>query len=208
MNELPILMNAPMVRATRRGLKTQTRRIVVARRVDDIHTWEFHRIQDGYRDGIPRAVFVDSEGEPVGIRSPLGGVGDHLWVRETFSRTGMIKPGDPASYAADWPDAATKWTPSIHMPRALSRIDLEVTDLRVERLSDITEADARAEGLGEVDGMLDDGKIALMAKAMRCCIEDERPSFAALWETIYGAGSWALNPWVWVCGFRVVRGGL
>ncbi len=198
MSELPILMNGPMVRATRRGLKTKTRRIVTARHVDDIHTWEFHRIQDGYADGIPRAVFVDSEGEPVGIRSPFGGVGDRPWVRETHSRTGMIKPGDPASYAADWPDAATKWTPSIHMPRALSRIDLEVTDLRVERLHDITEEDAIAEGVDAVS----------LADVPRQAAFSRRQDFSRLWETIYGAGSWAIDPWVWVCGFRVVRGGL
>lgn len=206
MNELPILMNAPMVRATRRGIKTQTRRIVKGDPTI-IHEGRPYRPQVYAREPyIVGGSFGRTPHTP--IRSPLGVVGDRLWVRETFSRTDMIKPGDPASYAADWPDAATKWTPSIHMPRALSRIDLEVTDLRVERLNDITEEDAWAEGLEETDGMLDDGKVALMASAMRCCIEDARASFAVLWETIYGAGSWALNPWVWVCGFRVVRGGL
>jgi hypothetical protein len=88
------------------------------------------------------------------------------------------------------------------MPRWASRITLEVTGVRVERLNDISEADAIAEGVNDCGGMLDEAEICRFASSMKCGPEDARPWYAALWESINGSGSWSLNPWVWVIDFR------
>lgn len=104
-------------------------------------------------------------------------------------------------------DRGFDWTPSIHMPRWASRLFLEVTGVRVERLQAITEADAWAEGVAECANALDDAAICARAKAMGACIDDARPSFAALWDSLYGAKpgqSWDDSPWVWVVEFRRV----
>ncbi|EAQ2729811.1 hypothetical protein ACFFVY_003455, partial [Salmonella enterica] len=85
-----------------------------------------------------------------------------------------------------------KWTPSIHMPRWASRITLEITDVRVERLNDIRECDAKAEG-GQTECTLIGDKYY--------------PGFRSLWKSIYGEESWAANPWVWVIEFKRVEGG-
>jgi hypothetical protein len=177
--ERPILFSGPMVRAILDGQKTQTRRIVKPQ--------------------------PSIEGqEPHLVRCPYGVPGDRLWVRETWGEGGMTKPGDPASYAADWPDAGAirKWRPSIHMPRWASRIDLEVTAVRVERLQAITEEDARAEGAahriargGDLSGALE-GETPIQHVA----------HFRDLWDSINGERTpWASNPWVWVVSFKRVR---
>ena len=106
--------------------------------------------------------------------------------------------------------SSQKWTPSIHMPRWASRITLEITDVRVERLNSITEADAAAEGVGSdlwfaANGVPEDEWTSLGEHGA------ERVShintFATLWESIYGAESWQANPWVWVIEFKRVDGG-
>jgi len=144
------------------------------------------------------------------VRCPYGKPGDRLWVRETFiagKAVGGYAPGvdpdlDPDGrtidviYRADaGPNELTAgpWTPSIYMPRWASRITLEVTDVRVERLQELTPADAIAEGVFQ------DGQYAT---------EPGLPypvaTFAALWRNLNGVGSWAANPWVWVVTFRPV----
>lgn len=186
MKERPILFSAPMVRAILAGTKTQTRRVakVFAGR-DDLN-------------GILRRF-------PNQMGCPYGQPGDRLWVRETF----MHEPADycweasvsipcrPAStvYRADFPDSVPGegWKPSIHMPRNLSRITLEVTGVRVERLNDISEADARAEGVRS-------NRDTLAETGFATC----RDAFRDIWESINGTGSWQANPWVWCIEFRRV----
>lgn len=183
MKERPILFSAPMVRAIIDGTKTQTRRIVKA-----MH--------------IPLLGRPPAEGAPW-----YADPGDRLWVRETWCHPAPEpqRPGDPVWYRADFTprygawesDAAPgcvrrnegPWKPSIHMPRWASRITLEVTSVRVERLHGITEEDARAEGVTCADV----GDIT----AWR--------AFCDLWKSINGAESWAANPWVWVVGFKRKR---
>jgi hypothetical protein len=90
----------------------------------------------------------------------------------------------------DWRVAVSRWKPSIFMPRAVSRITLEITDVRVERLQQISDADSLAEGCSTAD-MKDGDSLASV--------------YARFWESINGAGSWATNPWVWVVSFRKVQ---
>jgi hypothetical protein len=177
-----------MVRAILDGRKTQTRRIVKAKDSDpkrcitlsmlmaNVYEW---RLQDGRWFGI------DGYDTPVCADCPYGAVGDRLWVRETFA----ICADNNIFYKADGkPDPwdGIKWKPSIHMPRRASRITIEITGVRTERLNDITEVDAIAEG-AQCEGV----PAALT----------NRGAFAKLWEVINGKGSWQHNPWVWVIEF-------
>ena len=133
--------------------------------------------------------------------------GDRLWVRETYFGNHYLHPNEPEGerelhFRADGlPDFegeehAIRWRPSIHMPRWASRITLEVTGVRVERLQEINEADAVAEGIqpfGDGGYHVEDG---------RHYMGTARDSFASLWESINGDGSWDANPWVWVVKFK------
>lgn len=211
MKERPILFSAPMVRAILSGQKTQTRRVVKPqpeRTKDGVLMWGASR--RGMRFG------VEGMDVPPGVlvRCPYGQPGDRLWVREAF----MHEPADycweasvsvpcrPAvtNYRADFPNSqpGEGWKPSIHMPRALSRITLEITGVRIQRLQDISETDARAEGVRQ---MRDDSG---------CWVGREGPgrfvtpwptageAFCDLWRSINGADSWGANPWVWAIEFR------
>ena len=197
MKARPILFKPDMVNAILEGRKTQTRRIVKPQpeMVSDrrIEPWE----------GDPAALKILLERNKRGC--PYGAPGDVLWVRETFSGPWgcrRLKPTDwpkgcPIWYWADGDQSdfeATGPKPSIHMPRWASRLTLEITDVRVERLQDISEDDARAEGarleLAEVDS------VRLGAEA------SHRSGFQNLWKSINGEESWASNPWVWVVEFQ------
>lgn len=192
MKERPILFSAPMVRAILDGRKTVTRRIVKAR---DLEWMDVHQ---GLR-------------EPDNAeRCPHGQPGDRLWVQEAWRAEltwNTTKPSGIPDEAALWYEAddqprnngrGTKFKgklrSSIHMPRAASRITLEVTGVRVETLQDIDLADALAEGISDTGAIILDsagneqgGPIA---------------EYAVLWEQINGTGSWDANPFVWVVTFR------
>jgi len=176
MKEKSIICNAENVYAILAGKKTQTRRVVKNAPADmnaGIYpAWPEH-------DGLPP--------------SQYGYPGDRLWVRETFSPDyfGIHRPG----YKADWGRTAAeyipepKWRPSIHMPRWASRITLEIMQVRVERLQDITDNDVYAEGIPSTAS-------DMMGEA---CLD-----FRAAWDTIYSklGFPWASNPFVWVIEFR------
>jgi hypothetical protein len=192
--ERPILFSAPMVRALLDGSKTQTRRVGGLEVINaEPNRYEFRGITSG--PGAPHFAFHDREsGAQVLVRCRHGQPGDRLWVRETFGN--LEGDGVPPewSYRADTHDAVLppRWTPSIHMPRAASRIDLEVTGVRVERLLDISESDAIAEG---VEPLTEPGAVFRPAAS----------AYSDLWEQINGAGSWAANPWVWVVEFQKIK---
>lgn len=206
MTDRPILFSAPMVRAIIAGRKTQTRRIA-RRPTDHFHTdYTDPVIADG------RAYWTGHSGS----RRPIPrchAVGDRLWVRESLDlcRDGRVDlPIWSAGYRADGADldltapGLLAWVegyerrlvPSIHMPRSASRITLDVTDLRVERLHDISEADALAEGVPSSDG--EPGPMG----PTRMVVE-ARNEFEHLWRHINGPGSWEANPWVAAYTFRV-----
>lgn len=189
MKERPILFSGAMVRAILGGSKTQTRRIV--------------------------KLGMDSCGDPIHatdprLPCPYGQPGDRLWVRETFGifdSEGTEFAGIPKEkprgfhvvWAADCPAPVTetfRFRPSIHMPRWASRITLEVTAVRVERLQEISEEDAKAEGVT----IQDDARITSLAIAGEA--GPAQLEYFALWQSINGPGSWAANPFVWVVEFR------
>ncbi len=202
MKERPILFSGAMVRALLDGSKTQTRRVVKPQPPAGTVSVQTYHHPD------PRAHFWASNGGSLldwAIPCPYGEPGDHLYVRETFCKIigqsgGWIETDYQATYEhgyrlGDSLGIKKKWTPSIHMPREASRILLEITGVRVERLQDISEQDAFAEGAmswaQEQDTPIKDLNGG-----------DDRIAFMALWESINGADSWAANPWVWVVEFR------
>ena len=194
MKELPIRFSGPMVKAILDGSKTQTRRVVKQDR-------------DGLLDCKPTPAW-DAFWQCVAC--PYGKPGDRLWVRETFGIDdedgAVLYFADPdtaqnAEHARICEDRYPRRRPSIHMPRWTSRILLEITGVRVERLQDISEADAQAEGIEYSERF--EGYCIGMAEHYHS--HDPRLSYASLWESINGPDSWAANPWVWVVEFRRIE---
>ncbi|MGJ5858285.1 hypothetical protein [Serratia sp. G204Y] len=220
MKERPVIFNGEMVRAILDGRKTQTRRTLNWKRQpytemaerDDGSLWPW--AEDGERGG------------DIWFSCPFGEVGDRLWVRETFAghyldddqiqdiKDGRDKAEDLCEYRADYSDDADcvdGWTPSIHMPRWASRITLEITAVRVERLNDISEEDARAEGVRAIENNFGNGPAYcdyLLPNLNDTAEWYNRASdsFKSLWKSIYGVENWRANPWVWVIEFRRVGG--
>lgn len=215
MKDRPILFNGPMVRAILSGKKTQTRRVIKG-------------ITDPVRGTATKNYYVNYRGKTWWCDSnfsfnesllsqacPMGQQGDLLWVRETWCqgpRGGKMENGEDAVYyRADLPGNAWEgfWTPSIHMPRWASRITLEIVDVRVERLNDITGDDAESEGIERVGGTYSCSPWKNYRKGekgemdMHCSARER--SYMTLWESINGPGSWNLNPWVWVIEFKMVK---
>jgi hypothetical protein len=190
MTDRPIIFSAPMVRAILDGRKTQTRRAI--RPVPIING-----VGAIFDEGDRQEDFV----EPYWVfpeTCKYGKPGDLLWVRETWTQYPIELNPEPcdAWYKAtsNGPPPPFKWRPSIHMPRWASRITLRITDIRVERLQDISEDDAKAEGVGYKNpGYLPGTKGNWIG------------SFAYLWNKINGAGAWESNPWVWVISFERVK---
>lgn len=209
-----------MVRALLNGSKTQTRRAVKLPHQNPLGEWKptiFGGLNGGcLADGstVPEqgAIWHTRTGDC--LVSPYGQPGDRLWVRENGwerpERTPkMMREGadtwEPYYFDANglsWQDSAEfkewgfKRRPSIHMPRWASRITLEIVSVRVERLQDISEADAEAEGWQIRPEVSSDPEVHADAA---------RDWYMDLWEEINGAGSWDLNPWVWVIEFKQVK---
>ena len=202
MKERPVIFNSEMVRAILDGRKTQTRRTLTERHL--------HLIDAASSAGecYPLESGVDHENSQSYYREhcPFGQVGDRLWVRETFAAfdADWKHPGKPHDLKdGPWPNVVYPASvakipdgtcrPSIHMPRWASRITLEITAVRVERLNGISEEDAKAEGYPlerEVDGGAHDPWLW----------------FRDLWDGIYPDNDFKVNPWVWVIEFKRVGG--
>ena len=188
MKERPILFSGPMVRAILEGRKTQTRRVV----------------KEPY--GL-KALWFKALGRPAVSQCPYGQPGDRLWVRETW-QPGTWGP----SYRADFTEESARrclnpWKSCIHMPRRFSRITLEVTEVRVQRLQDISEEDAQAEGC-HLTASMTHGERGPGAKSWVEMPKDGfKGLFRELWDSINGQRqgcAWADNPWVWAVSFRRV----
>ncbi|WP_410752574.1 hypothetical protein [Citrobacter youngae] len=231
MIERGMIFNGEMVRAILDGRKTQTRRIMAIqpehselglRRVIDSKNG---RDNGKYFWSQSDACGLKARSKVFGC--PYGEVGDRIWVRETFQgplvseelleeyRAHPEKFETPqyCEYSADGgakpeycdldDNLRHGWRPSIHMPRWASRITLEITDVRVERLNAISEEDARAEGII-------DGGCLNCGEPEPCGCANPEPdatdAFAYLWQSIYGQENWNANPWVWVIEFKCIKG--
>ncbi|HIC8803536.1 TPA: hypothetical protein ACW720_003501 [Enterobacter asburiae] len=226
MKERGMIFNGEMVRAILGGQKTQTRRIVNWRGLSEGLNLNFSGLRVCE---YPKGWVIESESrsstewrcQPTPF--PFGAVGDRIWVRETFQgplfdleqmeayqedSSKFHKPefcvykadGKPAPEYFDADDNLhCGWRPSIHMPRWASRITLEITGVRVERLNTISQEDAQAEGM-ELTGW----RQHTLTRIAEGEVLTPYDNFAQLWESIYGEGSWHTNPWVWVIEFKVV----
>lgn len=220
--ERPILFRAPMVRAILSGQKTVTRRVVKVQPFDLSWSRRDHRFE--YLAG--RAVNGDEidgfyaystrSGGEWSAKSPYGQPGDRLWVREAWQADAQVNEvaprelshGEPIRYPADGASRQTgcsmitlgKTRPSIHMPRWVSRILLEITDVRVERLQAITYEEAAAEGVHRDSAC----RMWTATDEGGTCHKYPVPAFRDLWSGINGAENWNANPWVWVVEFKRV----
>lgn len=214
-NYRPILMAGDMVRAIFAGDKTETRRVIkgdisnirpVPRHMENENDWGKWLVE--YEDGETKI-----------IDCPYGGEGDRLWVRETWAKVCEKPDGEcewpgcdydyidyradhepPARYPGGWPDSsgrkdvpeAIKWKPSIFMPRWASRIRLDLVEVRAEKLTEITDTEAQAEG------------VKLPANTVTMYEGIYVDQFALLWQRINGIESWNDTVWVWVLKFKQV----
>lgn len=200
--EYPILFTGPMVRAILDDKKHMTRRLVKGQALE----W--------LRPGMFSPAFVAN---PENGMCPYGVEGGRLWVKETFlhaTYVSLAESGDHrmgranlVEYVADGAQPRylhpgvggspyMQKRPSIFMPRWASRIVLEITSVKAERLQDISEEDAIAEGVQAIG----------VGEIKRAAAWSARQDFANLWDAINAPGSWALNPWVWCISFKVVGG--
>jgi hypothetical protein len=206
--ERPILFSGPMVRAILDGRKTQTRRVITheARGADRVRWIDNGQVWPGRRGEtyVGWVAEVDALGGESGLHLPLncpyGKPGDRLWVRETFldglsdrsdaeraSREDVYYRADGEAHEQFEDHMDAKWKPSIFMPRWASRITLDITNVRVERLQDISEEDALAEG---VEAWSSSGNLATW-------------KYQCLWDEINGKKHpWDSGPWVWVIEFK------
>ena len=195
MSEKAILFSGPMVRTILEGRKTQTRRVAKLNYAGRVQLGgkQWH-VED------PNAI----------LACPYGQLGDRLWVRETFRdcddgdlyfRADFADGSDPVN--ADLYEGKWRWKPAIFMPRKLSRITLEITDVRVQRLQDISIQDLQAEGMNARPRRKAEHLFSA-AKRMQDSMEAD---YRLLWESINGFESWDANPWVWAITFKRVDGG-
>ncbi|HEE5105179.1 TPA: hypothetical protein R7I94_003281 [Klebsiella pneumoniae] len=219
MKERGMIFNGEMVRAILDGRKTQTRRIMKPQPEPcprGGHWWPSNvfktmlHVEEEMQNG------KGGWGGLVGDACPFGDVGDRIWVRETWAEAGASAP-DLKLYRANYPEHVPsiyenvppaeeiRWTPSIHMPRTASRIQLEITDVRVERLNAISEEDATAEGVPPAGSLLPDYPGTFLTP--KGDFATAKVAFQRLWESIYGEESWKANPLVWVISFKRVEGG-
>ena len=211
MNIKPILFSTEMVQAILEGRKTQTRRIIKPQPKEGIITTAFDFKKGFYASKIKIEENPDRF-EITKLFKPKYQTGDILWVRETWQTAwNFYKKSCETIYKADggyWidDDGIMKWKPSIYMPKEAARIFLEVSNVRVERLKDISEEDAIEEGIEIIhyaENILPVFRNYLLKEKKGTL--NPRLSFRTLWEKINGEDSWDANPWVWVYEFKVVE---
>ncbi|VTM84892.1 morphogenetic protein [Klebsiella pneumoniae] len=247
MKERGMIFNGEMVRAILDGRKTQTRREIKLNLdiacLATTYDWATSLAANHYQGlteeqiqqkaeslrGVIHPVIL-ANGQMVSIICPHGKPGDRIWVRETWAEAGASAP-DLKLYRANYPEHVPsiyenvppaeeiRWTPSIHMPRTASRILLEITDVRVERLNAISEEDAIAEGMQGVicpcckgdseysTSQYDAETLAVVDEIPCRACESNRRKFFTLWDSIYGYGQHCIGEWVWVIEFKRVEGG-
>jgi hypothetical protein len=210
MKERPIIFSGPMVKAILDGSKKQTRRLLKPQPAPVVPAWsglpldhfsligvriENETLMWQAEDRRNRAMLVFPV-STYGVREQVSthAPGNQLWVRETWRLADVSPPGRlEVIYRADGGDGP--WRSPIHMPRWASRITLRVTRVRVQRLQEITSADAIAEGCAPHAN----------SQTVDCATPDPRDDFAALWDAIHGKGAWSANPWIVALTFERVQ---
>lgn len=206
MKERPILFSGPMVRTIISGQKTVTRRVVKPQFqaapvdvVDGMPSW------DSPTNYAGEVQMNTQRGKPC----PYGKPGDRLWVREAWAQINVAQaPGESWVVYRECDnrtDYGGPWKPSIHMRRRDSRILLEITDVRVERLQDISEDQVLDEGIGDHRFECDRPVEPDGYPACSCGSFGYVDSFSELWDSINGRGAWDANPWVWVVEFKRIQ---
>jgi hypothetical protein len=221
MNEHPILFSGEMVKAILEDRKTQTRRVLKKQPIDILpmkvpNMWVILETRDPSHGGV------------IGCR--YGRIGDHLWVRETWRCEELASGQDGVRFAADnsfhkientvaasdaWlesylSDKPDKWRPSIFMPRWASRISLEVVNIRVERVQQISREDAKAEGMSHVWDWNKDRYKKHPEHFTRGVLNPYVANYSVLWDELNakrGFG-WDVDPWVWVIEFKRLQDGI
>ncbi len=209
MKERPILFSTEMVKAILDDRKTQTRRVIKPQpeKGRSYFGWimpERNHIAFGYENRIFSW-----------HKFPYGQPGDVLWVRETFRKSDFPDYEGKYEFKANCnnPDANYNngiWKPSIHMPKAAARIWLEITDVKVERVQDISYNDAIAEGIESWPSPIHKGRTSYQdyldpgKPGIDCPCVTPYFSYFSLWSKINGTESWDANPWVWVITFKVL----
>lgn len=192
MKEHPTLFIAPMVSSILAGNKTQTRRLAPVNKLtleqlgNGMTSWSIHFSKPVNGVMASHSAAKISENKVMELLASMYSkwkVGDRLWVKETFCDATSAAAGR-ILYRADG-DKCCKWTPSIFMPRSASRINLRVTNVRLERLRDISAQDALSEG------------VTVFNKE-----NDPVKEYSYLWENINGLGTWSVNSFVWVIEFE------
>lgn len=211
--ERSILFSTPMVQAILDGSKTQTRRTRGLKEINEnpenwkegpvmqtCRFWDADKEEDPNPLEVHYSFFHKKTGEEFKLKCPYGKPGDLLYVRENFK----IVPPNQVYFQADLENKATNgWRPSIYMPKDAARIWLEITDISVERLQDISKEDAIAEGIEPVaDGYKN--YMPKLSSTSQFFWPTAYHSFQSLWESINGAESWEMNPWLWVVKFKVL----
>lgn len=232
MKEIPMLFSGPMVRAILEGRKTQTRRVVKPQPIDDPSSsrpWVDEGQTPSGAGRVGRSLRLDDchfgvPGDRLWVREAwrprVSAAGSSRGVQ--YRADGSINVSEMPSGVFNVPTeciplelwhpsafvefkaSCDRWRPSIHMPRIASRITLEVVSVRVELLQEISDSDAIAEGVQKECDFYGDDKMTGWHRydGKACAAPTVVLSFASLWDSVYGKGSWELNPWVWVVEFR------
>jgi hypothetical protein len=219
--EHPILFSTPMVQAILEGRKTMTRRIINEAPIDFEYDGYGCRVKDSsVLEKLPiiEQRFIKAGEKTKWVKCKYGERGDLLWVRESFSK--IDHPEFKIRFKADHLNPkSVKWSPSIHMPKSAARIWLQITNIKVERLQNISEKDTINEGIripvneGKPVFILGNDNSALSFLPDGCFANNTPPLtqmqylfafFAELWCKINGRESWDANPWVWVVEFKVI----
>lgn len=221
MKEIPILFSTPMVQAELEGRKTKTRRTAGLDTLNkDPNDWQFEWAEPmrnlwtfTQKSSLNEESLRDKTFNQFQTKCPYGQPGDLLWVRETLYQNGelgleyvankeyideAIIPDDYGPYGGSY---SFRNIPAIHMPKWAARIWLQITNIRVERLQDITEEDAQAEGMEKMDDSPFPYKL-YSSNTASCA--DAKTSFKFLWQNINGQESWDANPFVWCVSFKVL----
>lgn len=208
--EIPILFSTPMVEAVDKDRKTITRRTRNLKKINiSPDKWELSLIMDNWTNSKGEhedkfaVLFTDKKsGKQISIPCPYGQAGDILWVRETWNSYNESSYGHASReiylYKANGSQRHDTWKPNIYMPKEAARFFLKITGIRIERLHDIPEKDAIAEGIhfDKDSGYWFAGDAA--------CAQSPNHAFQELWISINKKKSWDKNPWVWVIEFKKI----